>query len=60
MTKLQNYALGKWQLPTGSETPQYNALNSNLVSLAGDFSDYEAMLNYARKVGGKNLRGQKR
>jgi oxepin-CoA hydrolase / 3-oxo-5,6-dehydrosuberyl-CoA semialdehyde dehydrogenase len=57
MTKLYNYALGKWQLPTGSETPQYNALNSNLVSLAGDFSDYEAMLNYARKVGGKALRG---
>jgi oxepin-CoA hydrolase / 3-oxo-5,6-dehydrosuberyl-CoA semialdehyde dehydrogenase len=57
MTKLYNYALGKWQLPTGSETPQYNALNSNLVSLAGDFSDYEAMLNYARKVGGKALHG---
>ena len=56
MTKLQNYALGKWHLPTGSETPQYNALNSNLVSVAGDFSDYGAMCDYARKVGGKNLR----
>ncbi len=56
MTKLQNYALGKWHLPTGSETPQYNALNSNLVSVAGDFSDYGAMCDYARNVGGKALR----
>ncbi len=56
MTKLQNFALGKWHLPTGSETPQYNALNSNLVSVAGDFSDYEAMCDYARNVGGKALR----
>ena len=56
MTKLQNYALGKWHLPTGSETPQYNALNSNLVSVAGDFSDYDAMCDYARNVGGKVLR----
>lgn len=56
MTKLQNYALGKWHLPIGSETPQYNAYNSNLVSVAGDFSDYEAMCNYARNVGGKALR----
>ena len=56
MTKLQNYVLGKWHLPIGSETPQYNAYNSNLVSVAGDFSDYEAMCNYARNVGGKALR----
>lgn len=56
MTKLQNYALGKWHLPIGSETPQYNAYNSNLVSVAGDFSDYEAMCNYARNVGSKALR----
>ncbi len=56
MTKLQNYALGKWHLPTGSETPQYNALNSNLVSVAGDFSDYGAMCDYARNIGGKALR----
>ena len=56
MTKLQNYVLGKWHLPIGSETPQYNAYNSNLVSVAGDFSDYEAICNYARNVGGKALR----
>ena len=56
MTKLQNYALGKWHLPTGSETPQYNALNSNLVSVAGDFSDYGEMCDYARRIGGKALR----
>ncbi len=56
MTKLQNFALGKWHLPTGSETPQYNALNSNLVSVAGDFSDYGEMCDYARNIGGKALR----
>ena len=56
MTKLQNYALGKWHLPTGSETPQYNALNSDLVSVAGDFWDYPAMMDFARNVGGKVLR----
>ncbi|NJN34002.1 MAG: phenylacetic acid degradation bifunctional protein PaaZ [Saprospiraceae bacterium] len=56
MTKLQNYALGKWQLPTGSETPQYNAYNGDLVSVAGDFSDYAAMMDFARKTGGAALR----
>ncbi|MBL7817815.1 MAG: phenylacetic acid degradation bifunctional protein PaaZ [Saprospiraceae bacterium] len=56
MTKLYNYALGKWHLPMGSETPQYNALNSNLIGVAGDFSDYGAMCDYARTVGGKALR----
>jgi oxepin-CoA hydrolase / 3-oxo-5,6-dehydrosuberyl-CoA semialdehyde dehydrogenase len=56
MTKLQNYALGKWHLPMGSETPQYNAYNGSLVSVAGDFLDYGAMMDYARKVGGKTLR----
>jgi oxepin-CoA hydrolase / 3-oxo-5,6-dehydrosuberyl-CoA semialdehyde dehydrogenase len=56
MTKLQNYALGKWQLPTGSETPQYNAYNGDLVSVAGDFADYDALLDFARKKGGVALR----
>lgn len=56
MTKLQNYVLGKWQLPTGSETPQYNAYNGDLISVAGDFSDYSVVLDYARKVGGVTLR----
>lgn len=56
MTKLQNYALGKWHLPTGSETPQYNAYNGSLISVAGDFPDYAAMMDYARNTGGQTLR----
>ena len=56
MQKLQNYALGKWQLPTGSETPQYNAYNSDVISLAGDVGDYAAMLDYGRRVGSTALR----
>jgi oxepin-CoA hydrolase / 3-oxo-5,6-dehydrosuberyl-CoA semialdehyde dehydrogenase len=56
MTKLQNYALGKWHLPTGSETPQYNAYNGDLISVAGDYPDYATMMDYARNVGGKTLR----
>jgi oxepin-CoA hydrolase / 3-oxo-5,6-dehydrosuberyl-CoA semialdehyde dehydrogenase len=56
MKQLENYALAKWHKPTGDTTPQYNALNGDAISTAGDFVDYEAMMNYARKVGGKTLR----
>jgi oxepin-CoA hydrolase / 3-oxo-5,6-dehydrosuberyl-CoA semialdehyde dehydrogenase len=56
MKHLENYALAKWHKPTGDTTPQHNALNGDEISMAGDFVDYEAMLNYARKVGGKTLR----
>jgi oxepin-CoA hydrolase / 3-oxo-5,6-dehydrosuberyl-CoA semialdehyde dehydrogenase len=56
MKHLENYALAKWHKPTGDTTPQHNALNGDEISTAGDFVDYEAMLNYARKVGGKTLR----
>jgi oxepin-CoA hydrolase / 3-oxo-5,6-dehydrosuberyl-CoA semialdehyde dehydrogenase len=56
MTKLQNYVLGKWQNPTGELTPQYHAITGKLVAEVGNFSDYEAACQYARKVGGENLR----
>jgi oxepin-CoA hydrolase / 3-oxo-5,6-dehydrosuberyl-CoA semialdehyde dehydrogenase len=56
MNHTENYALAKWHKPTGDTTPQHNALNGDEISMAGDFVDYEAMLNYARKVGGKTLR----
>jgi oxepin-CoA hydrolase / 3-oxo-5,6-dehydrosuberyl-CoA semialdehyde dehydrogenase len=56
MKHLENYALAKWHKPTGDTTPQHNALNGDEISVAGDFVDYEAMMNYARKVGGKTLR----
>jgi oxepin-CoA hydrolase / 3-oxo-5,6-dehydrosuberyl-CoA semialdehyde dehydrogenase len=56
MKHLENYALAKWHKPTGDTTPLHNALNGDEISMAGDFVDYEAMLNYARKVGGKTLR----
>jgi oxepin-CoA hydrolase / 3-oxo-5,6-dehydrosuberyl-CoA semialdehyde dehydrogenase len=56
MIYIENYALAKWHKPTGDTTPQHNALNGDEISVAGDFVDYEAMMNYARKVGGKTLR----
>jgi oxepin-CoA hydrolase / 3-oxo-5,6-dehydrosuberyl-CoA semialdehyde dehydrogenase len=56
MNHIENYAIGNWHKPTGDTTPQHNALNGDEISMAGDFVDYEAMMNYARKVGGKTLR----
>jgi oxepin-CoA hydrolase / 3-oxo-5,6-dehydrosuberyl-CoA semialdehyde dehydrogenase len=56
MLKLQNYILGKWLDPTGDLTPQFHALTGKLIAQAGSFSDYQAVCDYARTVGGKTLR----
>jgi oxepin-CoA hydrolase / 3-oxo-5,6-dehydrosuberyl-CoA semialdehyde dehydrogenase len=56
MLKLQNYILGKWLDPTGDLTPQFHALTGKLIAHAGSFSDYQAVCDYARTVGGKTLR----
>ena len=56
MLKLQNFALDKWHNPIGKEAPQYHAITGELLGVAGDFQDYEAVLNHARTVGGKALR----
>ena len=56
MLKLQNFVLNKWHNPIGKEAPQYHAITGELLGIAGDFQDYEAVLNHARTVGGKALR----
>ena len=56
MLKLQNFVLNKWHNPIGKEAPQYHAITGELLGMAGDFQDYEAILNHARTVGGKALR----
>jgi len=57
--KLQSYALGEWVMPSGEINQLNNAINGSLVaeiSGMGDSLDRKAMLEYARTVGGKNLR----
>ena len=52
---LQNYALGDWQTPTGDTIAQHHAITGKEISIAGDFKDFGAMLDYARESG-KQLR----
>jgi oxepin-CoA hydrolase/3-oxo-5,6-dehydrosuberyl-CoA semialdehyde dehydrogenase len=56
MKQLQNFTLGKWQMPQGTEAPQYNAYNSEVISVAGDVADPADVLAYGRNVGSRNLR----
>lgn len=55
--KLQNYACGDWVVGQAKAIPVLNAVNGEVVaesSAAG--LDYKAMLAYARRIGGPNLR----
>ncbi|MCT4580944.1 MAG: phenylacetic acid degradation bifunctional protein PaaZ [Flavobacteriales bacterium] len=55
--KIQNYVQGKWIDGEGTELEVFNAINGDFignVSSAG--LDYEAILDYGRKVGGRALR----
>ncbi len=55
--RLGNYALGTWIEGTGAGQPLYDASNGATVAIANSEGlDFEAMLNYGRKVGNKNLR----
>ncbi|PCJ66723.1 MAG: phenylacetic acid degradation bifunctional protein PaaZ [Bacteroidetes bacterium] len=55
--KLKNYAEGRWQEHKGEGFAQYNAINGDLISTASSEGlDYEAMADYARRIGGKALR----
>lgn len=57
MYALQNYALGKWQTGEGDGEILYNAMYGNEIATASSKGlDFEAMCDYARKVGNKNLR----
>ena len=55
--KLKNYAEGRWVEHKGYGFEQYNAITGDLISTASSEGlDYEAMTDYARRIGGKALR----
>ena len=55
--KLQSFAEGKWVQGQGDQVPLYNAVNGELVGEASSQGvDFKAMLDFARRVGGPNLR----
>ena len=55
--RLDNFIQGKWQGFDGAGIPQYNTVNGNLISTVnGDGMDFAPMLDYARKVGNRQLR----
>jgi oxepin-CoA hydrolase / 3-oxo-5,6-dehydrosuberyl-CoA semialdehyde dehydrogenase len=55
--KLKNYTLGKWATGKGNGQELFNAINGEVVATASsDGIDFEAMLDYGRKVGGPALR----
>ncbi len=56
MKQLQNFALGKWHSPIGTEAPQHNAYNNQIISMAGDVADPADVFEYGRNVGSRNLR----
>jgi oxepin-CoA hydrolase/3-oxo-5,6-dehydrosuberyl-CoA semialdehyde dehydrogenase len=57
MTKLKNYAQGKWVEGEGDGAPLFNAINGEQIGTASSKGlDFAAMMEYARKVGGPKLR----
>ena len=57
MTKLKNYAQGKWFEGEGDGAPLFNAITGEQIGSATSKGlDFAAMMDYARKVGGPKLR----
>ncbi len=55
--ELKNYILGKWESPRGEKLPQYDAVTGELIGYCGhEGVDFEAVLDYGRRVGGTALR----
>lgn len=55
--KLHNYALGEWAPHEGDGLPQYDAITGALIATCGSEGlHYDAMMDYARSVGGPRLR----
>lgn len=55
--KLHNFALGEWVPFDGKGLPQYDAITGELITTCGSEGlDYDAMMDYARSVGGPKLR----
>jgi oxepin-CoA hydrolase/3-oxo-5,6-dehydrosuberyl-CoA semialdehyde dehydrogenase len=56
MKQLQNFSLGEWHNPIGTEAPQHNAYNNDIISIAGDVASPAEVFEYGRNVGSRNLR----
>ena len=57
MIKLESYANGAWHSPSSSAKPLFNAINGEAIAeISSEGVDYKATLEYARTVGGQNLR----
>ena len=55
--KIESFAEGKWVQGQGDQVPLYNTVNGELVGEASSQGvDFKGMLDYARGVGGPNLR----
>lgn len=55
--KLHNLVMGKWVPHDGDGLPQYDAVTGELIATcSSEGLDYAAMMDYARRVGGPNLR----
>ncbi len=57
MQKLGNYVLGNWVEGQGDGKALYNAVNGDMIAMAtSDGLNFEDILNYGRKTGGKVIR----
>lgn len=55
--KLKNYSCGRWQEGNADGQPLYDAATGEVVALASSGGlDFEAMMDYGRNLGNKNLR----
>ncbi|MCF8413208.1 MAG: phenylacetic acid degradation bifunctional protein PaaZ [Melioribacteraceae bacterium] len=54
---LKNYVLGEWKDGVGNSQQLFNAVNGDLVAeISSGGLNFKEILEYGRKVGGKNLR----
>ncbi len=56
MLQVESFAAGKWIAPSAEARPIYSAVTSEKIAQAGSPLDTQAMLDYARNVGGPALR----
>src|SRR3990167_6728966 len=53
MIEVKNYVCGQWVAGEGTETTIYNAITGDQIgSVSSAGIDFEAVLNYGRKIGG--------
>ncbi|MDH4474543.1 MAG: phenylacetic acid degradation bifunctional protein PaaZ [Fluviicola sp.] len=57
MIEVKNYVCGQWVAGEGTESTIYNAISGDQIgSVSSAGIDFEAVLNYGRKIGGSTLR----